>query len=40
MFKSSKVNKMHIIILSQKVRWFGGKGFDLTPWNSKINFHK
>jgi hypothetical protein len=31
---------MCIVILSQKVRWFGGKGIDFHPWGQRINFHK
>ncbi len=38
MFKSNKVNKRHITILSQKVGWLGGKGVDVH--DSRINSHK
>jgi len=31
-FKSSKVNRMHITTLPQKVGWIGGKGIDFHPW--------
>ncbi len=27
---------MHIAILSQKMRWFGGKGVDLHPCGPRI----
>jgi hypothetical protein len=40
MFESNKVNRMHITILSQKVGWLGGKGVDVHPWDSRIDFHK
>jgi len=40
MFKSNKVDRTHIIILSQKVGWLGGKGVDVHPWYSRINSHK
>jgi len=40
MFKSNKVNRMHITILSLKVGWLGGKGVDVHPWDSRIDSHK
>jgi len=40
MFKSSKLNRMHIIILLQKKWWLGDKRVNFHPWGSKINFHK
>ncbi len=40
LFNSSKVNKMHITILSQKVGWLGNKGVNIDLWDSMINFHK
>jgi hypothetical protein len=40
MFKSSKLNEIHIIILLYKKGWFGDKKINFHPWGSRINSHK
>jgi len=40
LLKSSKISKMHIAILSHKVKWFGGKGLDFPFLLSKVQFSK
>ncbi len=40
MFQWSKLNRMQITILSQQVRWLGGKRVDYHPWGSRIYSHR
>jgi hypothetical protein len=39
-FKWSRLIKMHITYLLQKVGWLGAKEVALYPWDSRINHHK